>query len=323
VGSVAKYILSKRLAGADVAPMEETVFAQLVDGPLGEHHWLMDIGLVQARNTLGSSEAVNTYIQEAIEEAQGLAELPMIFVSQHDKSPEFEFGDRCIVFSANACADQLSVPLLAMNYGYLRKARRRRFGFLGQLYMHPIRPRLQSLYPEQVRQSALRGWDPSNPAEGRRFIDDLNDLEFALCPRGNGLATLRIYEAMGSGAVPVIIADGYRKPLSWMLDWDSFSVTVPYSEITRIPEILGSYSARAVSSMRASALEAFELYFSPTMMHRVVEIEMKEVAAREGAARQARPTWQSPVVTFARSSAGGEIPGAEQGSRGALEPGPQ
>jgi xylogalacturonan beta-1,3-xylosyltransferase len=61
---------------------------------------------------------------------------------------------------------------------------------------------------------------------------------FALCPRGFGPASFRIYEALQLGCIPVIISDKYRYPYADEVDWSEFSVHVREHDIKRIPKIL-------------------------------------------------------------------------------------
>ena len=96
-------------------------------------------------------------------------------------------------------------------------------------------------------------WGEERPADERQnFIDDLRDSGFVLCPKGNATSTLRIYEVMQAGRVPVIIADDWVPPDT--VDWDSFAVRVAERDIAAIPAILAGHAAEAaVRGARARA----------------------------------------------------------------------
>lgn len=70
------------------------------------------------------------------------------------------------------------------------------------------------------------------------FAQTFQDSKFVLCPRGLCLSTWRIYEAMKAGRVPVIISDFWIPPEG--IDWESFSIRVPESEVRNLPIILRS-----------------------------------------------------------------------------------
>ena len=44
------------------------------------------------------------------------------------------------------------------------------------------------------------------------------------------------------GCVPVILADGYELPMSWLLDWSKFSIRLPEIEYRRLPDVLAQVS---------------------------------------------------------------------------------
>jgi hypothetical protein len=59
-------------------------------------------------------------------------------------------------------------------------------------------PRAQGSGPEGQRQ---------------RYIDSLRRSIFCLCPSGTGSNTIRLWEEIGSGAIPIIILDTFRLPV--------------------------------------------------------------------------------------------------------------
>ena len=44
------------------------------------------------------------------------------------------------------------------------------------------------------------------------------------------------------GCVPVILADGYELPMSWLFDWSKFSIRLPEIEYRRLPDVLAKVS---------------------------------------------------------------------------------
>ena len=81
-------------------------------------------------------------------------------------------------------------------------------------------------------------WNPVQPARyqfQKLYTDSIADSKFVLCPRGIGPASLRLYETIEAGRVPVIISDSWVP--SPQIDW-SFAVKIPESQVTSIPEIL-------------------------------------------------------------------------------------
>ena len=93
----------------------------------------------------------------------------------------------------------------------------------------------------------------------KQYIQILNESKYAVCPRGVGAASLRLFECMKMGVAPVILSD------AWMLpegpDWKSFAVLVPEKDILRLPDILKAHELEYVSR-GMMARKAYERYFA-------------------------------------------------------------
>lgn len=136
------------------------------------------------------------------------------------------------------------------------------YSFLGRLSTHPVRGLVRKLDGPQtpcldVAEAPQRfsGWDYR-----RTFAQVLRDSRFVLCPRGFGASSIRIFEAMRAGRVPVIVSDAWNEPP--VGDWPAFSLKVRESDVARIPDICGEHAGAAVTMGRAARM-AFEHYFGP------------------------------------------------------------
>jgi hypothetical protein len=123
---------------------------------------------------------------------------------------------------------------------------------------------------EQV--SGFRYWDPTSELfEERqaRYKTTLARSRFVLCPRGYGTSTLRLYETLAAGAVPVIIADDWVPPVG--PEWDTFSIRWPEGRVDGLIEMIETRD-RDWSSMSKRARRAYEDHFSPEVyFHNVAE----------------------------------------------------
>ncbi len=121
------------------------------------------------------------------------------------------------------------------------------FGFSGNITA-PVRFRLFTELANEakagrglLRQTEsifTRIYNPATDADRMRFVDDLRQCRFILCPRGNGFSSIRLFETMEAKRVPVIISDNLQLPQC--VNWHSCAVVVPESDIARIPELLSS-----------------------------------------------------------------------------------
>lgn len=103
----------------------------------------------------------------------------------------------------------------------------------------------------------------------RRYVDIVRKSKFVLCPRGDAVGSMRLFESMKMGRPPVIIADQWVSPRG--PDWDTFSVRIAEKDIPTIPGVLESIEDRALE-MGTLARKAWEDWFSEqTSFHWAVE----------------------------------------------------
>lgn len=86
---------------------------------------------------------------------------------------------------------------------------------------------------------------------------------FTLAPAGFGRWTYRFFQAIQWGSIPVLLSDDYIKPFEDSIPYDDFCITIPEKDITRIDEILRSFSPYDVMRLQ-DALENNLHHFTQT-----------------------------------------------------------
>jgi hypothetical protein len=87
--------------------------------------------------------------------------------------------------------------------------------------------------------ATYRHWDNSDPDRSdfqRLYAQTLRQSHFVLCPRGAGFGSIRLFEVMAEGVAPVLLSDKYALPPG--VDWDSFLLRFPESQIHHLAELL-------------------------------------------------------------------------------------
>ncbi len=149
------------------------------------------------------------------------------------------------------------------------------FSFLASNTTRCRAPLFALRHPEAVIEEVhgFRFWDPASEGfEQRRarFAAILARSRFVLCPRGNGTSSVRLYESLAAGAVPVIIADEWVAPPGPA--WEEFSIRWPEGRVDGLIETIEAHCADW-ASMSSAARRAYDDYFSPGVyFHHVAEL---------------------------------------------------
>jgi len=97
----------------------------------------------------------------------------------------------------------------------------------------------------------------------QHYVDVLQRSVFALCPSGTGPNTIRLWEALGCGAIPVVLSDRWRPPGQRQL-WDEAVLFLPDSPegVMSIPRLTAEWSAdpQRLGFKRAAMAELWRRY---------------------------------------------------------------
>jgi len=117
------------------------------------------------------------------------------------------------------------------------------------------------VYQEQVQSKAIAtDIQERHNERTRRYNEILSDSVFSLCPEGAGPNTLRVWESIAVGSIPVIISDDWVPPTlpGAGLSLDDCCISVNSSEIEGLFARLRSVRRLKLKSMHAACLEAYE-----------------------------------------------------------------
>jgi len=146
------------------------------------------------------------------------------------------------------------------------------FSFLGQAWTHSVRNSVLDLHHPRAKVEDTAQLNASLKKSDRyfeRYLEICRDSKFILCPRGAGPSSLRLFECLKLGRIPVIISDDWVPPPG--PDWETFSVRIAESNVASIPECLEEREADA-PLMAHKAHKAWEEWFAAGVtFHRSVE----------------------------------------------------
>lgn len=106
-----------------------------------------------------------------------------------------------------------------------------------------------------------------DPLQARReYIENMLASDFVLSIRGDGNYSLRFYEALSLGRVPILLNTDVCLPLAGIVEYSSFILQIHIADMYRIDEIVADFWEHQTDQswfvMQLRARDAFEKYLS-------------------------------------------------------------
>lgn len=168
------------------------------------------------------------------------------------------------------------------------------FSFIGATRHAPIRKQIVQLsHPSALLDDSTWWYTTTDRSEHAaraykaRYVDSIARSHFVLCPLGLAASSVRLFDVMRMGRVPVIMSDEWLAPEG--PNWPSFSIRVPERDVALLPDLLEQRASDA-EEMGHAARQAWEAWFSPDVVfHRFTEACLSIERARTLPERVAQP----------------------------------
>ncbi|MBK22649.1 MAG: hypothetical protein CME70_01480 [Halobacteriovorax sp.] len=204
---------------------------------------------------------------------------------------------KCIGEDTMGSITLLPCPLFAVNFedparnskfvnlghdDLLQVDRKYLYSFMGAYqpadYLTDIRERIYSMDQEkdvfiqntggwhfnQVVYSHLQNYnndlneDASHRARTEKYNDILLSSKFSLCPSGSGPNSIRFWESLAVGAIPILLSDSLELPKNEL--WDSAIIRVNESDLLDVRNILAGINNEDEISRRKKCLNLYQFY---------------------------------------------------------------
>ena len=232
-------------------PTEESAYRELMKNPVIGNQTYVAIPWVVLLNHKGLSNVRKTKVNNGFTICQHIHFRKIIPVLK-------EMGIQTL-FSPHAEEDEIDgikivpFPHVPNNGCPPAKKKDLLFSFIGR-QTHSCRKDIFELpKSSQVVIKQIKG-----AAKSSEFRQLLARSRFSLCPRGTGPSSIRFWESLQAGAIPIIIADAMRLPPNF--DWSKCVIRVPENEIAMIPSILEKVTPKQEAEMRQACYQAHELF---------------------------------------------------------------
>ena len=202
-----------------------------------------------------------------------------VFVCQHISVDKLNFRHNDIVATPHASTRDnfISIPHYSVNYDLSKceKDRKILFSFIGSTQTHNTRKIIVQNFNTCYDSKVYWGFEKKND---KSFIDNYNklngDTDFGVCPRGTGISSVRLFETMAMGCIPVIIADNYKAPVSDKINWSDFSLSVSENNISNLENIIKDNEVNK-DIMRKKMKIVYDKYLSNENLHQAILEKLK------------------------------------------------
>jgi Exostosin family/Capsular polysaccharide synthesis protein len=134
------------------------------------------------------------------------------------------------------------------------------------------------VYHEQMRGIQMTEEDINKLKHNKDvFQSELARSRYSLCPSGSGPNSIRLWESMQCGAIPVILSDTLRMPRHDTISWEYAIITVPEADLEYIPQILNDISPEVEEKLRSNCIELFNMICGPNgdKLDEVIRMEFR------------------------------------------------
>ena len=207
----------------------------------------------------------------------------LVFICQHIDVIRVVLPLNCILFTPHATDGDNYIaiphftPFNAIEKPIPLPDRPNLFCFQGASFTHETRKKILNHYtghPDfNLADTGTWHFEKSNEARIQIEADyskSLSGCVFSLCPRGTGPSTIRIWDSLALGCIPVIFSDGLKMPLQNYIDWNDPCIFIPESSTDNIINMMPPQNV--AQAMIKNGHEIYNKFFNLDNLHKAIEI---------------------------------------------------
>lgn len=120
-----------------------------------------------------------------------------------------------------------------------------------------------------------------NEINTKEYINTLNESKFSLCPSGSGPNSIRLWESLSFGTIPVILADTYILPEIKGLEWNKYVIRWEECEIEKLYDYLKTVPIEEIEAKSNLCRELYNRYFADDKQHIIIEETMHDLHTKK------------------------------------------
>lgn len=158
----------------------------------------------------------------------------------------------------------MPIPHVARNFDKSYSNKDILYSFIGSLNCKTRKQIIKLLKnkPNTIVQSSSRfhyhKQEKDRQKSEQNFREILARSRYSLCPRGSHPGSIRFWESLASGAIPVVISDQIILPENF--DWTKCAIFVPEKDINKIDSIIRNIPPKKELLLRKNCITAYSMF---------------------------------------------------------------
>jgi hypothetical protein len=107
------------------------------------------------------------------------------------------------------------------------------------------------------------GGNPHNPELVRAFNENMASAEFNLCARGGGNFSMRLYQTLSAGRIPIIVQSETYLPWENRIDWGNIAVIVNEGE-NIVQKVIDFWNTHDICETQQLCYDTYRAQFTDT-----------------------------------------------------------
>jgi hypothetical protein len=161
--------------------------------------------------------------------------------------------------------------------------------YVSTIYMSDIRLKIFNIF-SKYNDCLIKhryNWHYSSIVYNKK-VDNLDDFEyeyklslsqsiFSLCPSGSGPNSIRIWESISYGTIPVILADDFVLPRISDVNYNDCFIFWKESNIENLYKYLKNIDISIIEKMSKKCIQLYNNYFSPDRIHIQISDQLEQL----------------------------------------------
>jgi hypothetical protein len=112
-----------------------------------------------------------------------------------------------------------------------------------------------------VKQEAFWGGNPHDPTVIKVFYSNIENNQYIICNRGRGNFSMRFYETLATGRVPVLVNTNIELPFSHIINWED-AIIMKNRERDCAIAVIENHAVNGFVAKQKNAIAIFQQYFT-------------------------------------------------------------